>query len=207
MERVLLPPPAALLLTIKWPMAGSAVMASFWKVLACTSSSSSFRSFCPASSSSSSSRLCEKRRTVMDQIGIGVQPLRTPLRGQESGNSPRELQLKHDRTLEGPVGRPEDGSPEGLFPPGDVGPLECPLKTQQETSSASYLRCCGGRLRGGVRPSGSGDGDGAPHSDGRTVGSSDEAAAKLPEGSPRGPVLPVWSQAAANKKVAAQTAF
>lgn len=56
----LLLPPAMSLLTIKWPVEGSAVMASFWKVLAWTSSSSSLRSFSPVSSSSSSSRLWEK---------------------------------------------------------------------------------------------------------------------------------------------------
>ena len=54
-------------LTIKWPVAGSAVMASFWKVLAWTSSSSSLRSFSPASSSSSSSRLWERKRRMIDE--------------------------------------------------------------------------------------------------------------------------------------------
>lgn len=56
--------PIVSLLTNKWPVAGSAVMASFWKVLAWTSSSSSLRSFSPASSSSSSSRLWERKETM-----------------------------------------------------------------------------------------------------------------------------------------------
>lgn len=68
-------PPATLLLTIKWPVVGSAVMASFWKVLAWTSSSSFLRSFSPASSSSSSSRLWDKKRRMtkgkaLDQLQL-----------------------------------------------------------------------------------------------------------------------------------------
>lgn len=50
------------LLTMKWPVTGSAIMASFWKVLAWTSSSSSFLSFPPGSSSSSSSKLWKTGR-------------------------------------------------------------------------------------------------------------------------------------------------
>lgn len=60
----LLPSPIMSLLTNKWPVPGSAVMASFWKVLAWTSSSSSLRSFSPASSSSSSSRLWERKERM-----------------------------------------------------------------------------------------------------------------------------------------------
>lgn len=63
-------PPVVSFLTSKWPVAGSAIMDSFWKVLAWTSSSSSLLFFSPASSSSSSSRLWRKRkkRRMLNEI-------------------------------------------------------------------------------------------------------------------------------------------